>query len=394
MEVLDVHWEDRRYMHNLPLNRFMERSISPPPTKRRRPNTAPANDTKSDVPDTKEHENDSHSLRIYAWNINGIAPFLTRPITTFFNSSVNKQPLTEPWVSLRDNLRRWKWPHLLLLQEVKISPSDTVTQRSVSAAVAAAAGSDEPGYEAFFTLPTDPHNAKGWGRKVYGVCSIVRSDFVKAQEAKVRTVDWDREGRFSIVETAGLLRWPKLSIWNVYAVNGTEFEYYDSVTGKVAGSRHDRKLEVQRFMTDECMQLEREGYELILAGDMNVARDERDGYPRLRTSPKQHRLNRHDFVQRFFDDPDGLRAIDTFRHLHDTARRYTYYPRSFRFGDSCDRVDYVICSGSLGSSLKEAGMLDSEKERGPSDHVPVFANFSFDSTPARKPSPAAADVPD
>ncbi|KAF2148397.1 DNase I-like protein [Myriangium duriaei CBS 260.36] len=341
-------------------------SISPPPLKRRRVVFSSPRDSA-----------EAHDLRIFAWNVNGIAPFLQRPITSFFKTATSSIDSNQPRASLRDFLRRHGWPHLLLLQEVKIAPSDITTQQAVRAAVTAPKTSGEPDYQAFFTLPTDPHNARGFGRKVYGVCTIVRSDFVALQGAQMRTVDWDLEGRFSIVETEGLNGWPKLSIWNVYAVNGTDFDYRDSKTGESIGTRHDRKLMVHRLMAEECMRLEKKGYCVILAGDMNVARDRRDGYPRLRTKPEQHVKNRKDFAKWFFDDPEELRAIDTFRQLHEDKRRYTYYPRGVKWGESCDRVDYVICSRALKPYLIEAGMLDSEKERGPSDHVPVFADLSF-----------------
>ncbi|GAM90804.1 hypothetical protein ANO11243_088490 [Dothideomycetidae sp. 11243] len=343
--------------------------ISPPPLKRRRI-SPPAS-----ITTTTKAQAVAADLRIYAWNVNGIQPFLQRPITSFFQSDV--ADATKPRASLRDFLRRHDWPHALLLQEVKIAPTDTTTQRSVAAAVAAPINSSEPDYKVFFTLPTDRYNAKGFGRKVYGVCSIVRSDFVASQGVTARTVEWDQEGRFSILETVGMHGWPKLSIWNVYAVNGTDFDYRDSETGQVIGTRHDRKLQVHQLMIEECMRLEREGFSVILAGDMNVARDYRDGFPRLRSKPEQHIRNRQDFVQRIFEDPQGLQAIDTFRELHGDERRYTYYSRGIEWGQSCDRVDYVICSALLKSSLREAGILDSEKERGPSDHVPVFASFAF-----------------
>ncbi|TKX19258.1 hypothetical protein C1H76_8443 [Elsinoe australis] len=351
----------------------MSTEISPLPVKRRRLDSSPPSNT---------------TLRIYAWNINGNAPFLQAPqkqITSFFTPSPTKstisvsEPPPPPRASLRDFLRRHSFPHLLLLQEVKIAPTDTTTQTLVQRAVATPHSSpNEPDYLAFFTLPTDKFNATGFGRKVYGVCSLIRRDFFTSQGVTVRNVDWDAEGRFSVIETEGREGWPRLSIWNVYAVNGTEFEYRDPDTGEVRGTRHGRKLEVQGLMRGEVERLEAEGYGVVLAGDMNVARDGRDGWPGLRTRPAQHVRNRRDFVEKFFGDGEGgLGMCDTFREMEGEARRYTYYPRGVKWGESCDRVDYVICSKALKGALTEAGMLDSEQERGPSDHVPVFATFDF-----------------
>lgn len=379
----------------------MSRTISPPLSKRRRVEEREA--TTPIAQNSTKPSLATESLQVYSWNVNGIQPFIQKPITFFFsptkgqnrtaNPSSPETPL--PKASLRDLLQRHGVPTILFLQEVKISPSDEATQRAVERAVRRPATSkqatssadtstikaeaDEPDYRAFFCLPRDKHNARGFGQRVYGVCSIVRTDFLESQNATVRTVDWDLEGRFQIIETNPPhdSNWPKLSIWNIYAVNGTDFEYRDSMTGLPAGTRHDRKLAVHKLMLDECLRLEKEGFSVILAGDLNIARDLRDGHPRLRTFPEQHVKNRQDFNAKFFEDSAGLRAVDTFRHLHGDERRYTYYPRGGPFGYSCDRVDLILCSRSLEDRLKTAGMLDSPAERGPSDHIPLYASFRF-----------------
>ncbi|KAI4720543.1 DNase I-like protein [Aureobasidium sp. EXF-10727] len=346
-------------------------SVSPPPLKRRRvgdnetkPTTLPI------VPPDKDH------LRVYSWNVNGIQPFIQKSITSFFQPKKpsSKQPKTDTTAtaSLRDFLRRHSWPAILCLQEVKINPNDEATNSAVRQAVKSTTA-DEPDYEAHFCLPTDPHNARGFGRKVYGVCTIIRKSFVTKYQPTIRTVDWDLEGRIQIVETAE----PRLSIWNIYAVNGTDNPYKDSKTGAVVGTRHDRKLAVHKHMLDEAKSLEARGFSVILAGDLNIARCHLDGHPNLRTSPQQHVINRADFNNKFFEADGGLKAIDTYRHIHGDERGYTYYPRGREFGSSCDRVDLIICSRSLEEKIVDAGVCATEKERGPSDHVPLFATFNL-----------------
>lgn len=337
----------------------MDKSISPPPTKRRRL------EERHGVSTSKETSlQNNNVLSIYSWNINGIQPFIQRPITSFFESSSakNHSPMTtkapqkgtpSTASSLRDFLRRHNWPTMLFLQEVKISPSDTATQLAVDRSVRAPttttkdasvpANPPEPSYRAHFSLPTDPHNARGFGRKVYGVCTLIRQDFLDATKATVRAVDWDQEGRFQVIETSACRNaagegWPKLSIWNIYAVNGTSNPYKDSKTGQVVGTRHDRKLAVHKLLLDECLGLRQQGYEVILAGDMNIARGVIDGFPNLRTFPEQHVLNRKDFNEKFFEDEQGFLGVDTFRHVHGEEKGYTYHPRGRPFGSSCDRV--------------------------------------------------------
>ena len=309
-----------------------------------------------------------------------------------------------PDASLRDMLKKHGWPTLLFLQEVKIRPDDTATIGAVRKAVRRQPGepTDAVDYVAEFCLPTDEHNARGFGRKVYGVCSIVRKDFYDRFVDTIRPVDWDKEGRFLITETKAQEGFPKLALINVYAVNGTENPYKDPETGLVIGTRHDRKLKVHALLQAECQRLEAGGFGCVVAGDLNVARSPADGFPRLRTFPMQHQNNRADFEARFLSSPKsdttnidelepdkppsptatadakdvGLGMIDTFRYLHPDKKGYTYYPRTKSFGESCDRVDMILVSRKLVGYVVEAGMHETQADRGPSDHVPLYARLS------------------
>jgi len=195
----------------------------------------------------------------------------------------------------------------------------------------------------------------------------------------------------------------RLALINAYMVNGTDYPYKDSQSGKVTGTRHDRKLEVHKLLAAECRKLETDGFAVILAGDINIAVAPIDGFPNLRTFPPQHCINRADFKRRFLEDetlssngaseeapeqqsdaaepdrtspgPWGLGMVDTFRHLHPDTSGYTYYPRGRSFGESCDRVDMILVSKSLQDSLMSAGMHETSAERGTSDHVPLYAKL-------------------
>jgi exonuclease III len=335
------------------------------------------------------------SIRLFSWNVNGIAPFIQKPITSFFASDKANQ--TWPHASLRDFLRRHGFPTLLFLQEVKINPSDSASQNAVTRAVKRDASEPDtnPDYVAHFSLPHDNYNATGFGRKVYGVCSIVRKDFADQYVERMRTVDWDAEGRFSVIETKAGLHVPRLVIFNVYMVNGTDNPYKDSKTGVVTGTRHTRKLAVHRLLQAEIRRLEHDGYQAIIAGDINIAVSKIDGHPNLRCFPHQHVLNREDFTRRFLGSGqtsesdsdesktsrkgvnDGLNMADTFRLLHPDEKGYSYYPRGKVFGESCDRVDMILCSRSLATSCTEAGVLATAADRGTSDHVPIHSTFKF-----------------
>ncbi|GAB7353995.1 hypothetical protein MBLNU459_g4588t1 [Dothideomycetes sp. NU459] len=369
-------------------------SISPPPTRKRR---------RINNPDSSAYL--ENQISVYSWNINGIQPFIQKPITSFFKpEQIPASAPSTPTACLRSFLRRHNWPTILFLQEVKINPNDSATQAAVqrsvrkpptSAAAAAADDDDEPDYTATFCLPSDAHNARGFGRKIYGVCTIMRRDFATAHAARVRTVAWDLEGRVQVVETSPspslsptpTQPTPKLSIWNVYAVNATAAAYRSPSTGAATGTRHDRKRAFHALLAGECARLERdEGYGVILAGDMNVAPGPLDGFPALRTRPEEHVGHREDFNRKFLaggGEGGGFDGVDCFRLVHGGRKAYTYYPRGRAWGESCDRVDLIICSSALRDCVVETDILESIAERGPSDHVPLFAKFSFAATSKR-----------
>lgn len=365
----------------------MDRDISPPPAKRRKVNqtTAPRNSQ----PPPSQHPGPPGPdiMRIFSWNINGITPFLQKSITSYFKSSPAPGGMRNgvPLASLRDFLRRHHWPAMLLLQEVKIATKDTKTQDDVRAAVNdSPTDTKGPHYDTHFTLPNDPLNARGprGSGKVYGVCSIVRRDLREKYNVRFRTVDWDNEGRISVVELQDGAK--KLAVFNIYAVNGTDNPYRNPKTGAQSGTRHNRKLAFHKALAGECQKLEEEGWHVLLGGDMNVAPDKRDGFPKLRTFPQQHALNRADFHEKLLEGNNGkggFGGIDVWRKMHEHERRYTYYSRGREWGTSCDRVDYFIAGRRAWDAgvIKDPGILDSEEERGPSDHVPIWVDVTLES---------------
>ncbi|KAL6161088.1 hypothetical protein ACJBU6_00220 [Exserohilum turcicum] len=380
----------------------MNRAISPPPTKRRKTTASTAAASASKPCDIKPAR--PPTLRIFSWNINGISPFLQPPIPSFFQATQDKSNLKQAQppihaASLRAFLHRHHWPTLLFLQEVKISAQDTKAQDAVRTAVNVvlpsergadsdgAAKRDRPLYTAHFTLPTDTHNARGprGSGKVYGVCSIVRDGIADFHDIAVRNVDWDCEGRVSVVQVTCPQTRARLAIFNIYAVNGTQNAYREGHTGAVCGTRHDRKREFQRLLMHECRVLEAQGWDVLLAGDMNVAPDERDGYPKLRVFPHDHVVSRADFHEKLLEgggdakESGGLHGVDIWRKMHGEERRYTYFPRNREWGSSCDRVDYFIAGRRFWDKgcVKACGIMDSEAERGPSDHVPIWADVEL-----------------
>ena len=160
---------------------------------------------------------------------------------------------------------------------------------------------------------------------------------------------------------------------NVYAVNGTTNDYRDPATGKVVGDRHDRKRIFHSLLRDEIRRYEVRGWDVVVAGDINISRSHMDSFPQLRMG-EEHVRNRADFEDKFLRD---LGMVDTFRFVHGEQRGFTYRPRNKPWGAGGDRVDMILVTKGLGARcrVREAEILDSEEERGPSDHVPLFVEL-------------------
>ncbi|KAL2283926.1 hypothetical protein FJTKL_09678 [Diaporthe vaccinii] len=415
----------------------MERGISPPPMKRRRKGERGKGEGFSLLEATCPSS--MRYIRIFSWNINGVQSFLpssTTPITSFFrpvprelSRATDEEPSDKisesgkpPSVGspLRTFLSRHDWPEVLFLQELKINRQDQKTPTALLSALNTPLGSDDQvtassRYTLDVNLPRDKFNARGFGGKLYGVGTILREDFASQHITTVRHAEWDLEGRVSIVElqrpSDGCLerdtesgerserdKSRPLALINVYAVNGTSAPYRSSENGQTVGTRHDHKISFHSKLRDECLQLEERGFDVVVAGDLNVARGQLDGHPNLRTWPKQHCVHRADFNTKFFGRDDNRRAdayvrgddvksgeisfagVDVFRALRGKERRYTYHPRrDDEWGSSCDRVDLVIASKSLyeNGGIDDTGILDSPQERGTSDHVPLWVKVKL-----------------
>lgn len=397
----------------------MERDISPPPIKRQRKGGRDKGKGLRQLEATDS--SGMRYIRVFSWNINGVHSFLpssTTPITSFFKPvprelkrATDEEPLdktSEPrktpsaGSTLRTFLSRHDWPEVLFLQELKINRRDQKTPTALLSALNTPLGSNDQvtassSYTLDVNLPRDKFNARGFGGKLYGVGTILREDFASQHIATVRHAEWDLEGRVSIVE----MQQPSddclerdtesdehskadksrpLALINVYAVNGTSAPYRSPENGQTVGTRHDHKILFHSKLRDECLQLEERGFDVVVVGDLNVARGQLDGHPNLRTWPKQHCVNRADFNTKFFGKDDNKRAdayvggddvksgeisfqgVDVFRALRGKERKYTYHPRrDGEWGSSCDRVDLIIASKSLyeNGGIDDTDILDS-----------------------------------
>ncbi|HTL34832.1 MAG TPA: exodeoxyribonuclease III [Kofleriaceae bacterium] len=269
-------------------------------------------------------------MRLVAWNIENAARRLTE--------------LPSAFPALGD-------PDVLCLQELRIRAQDAADVAALERAL--------PGYRCHHSLPRDPRNVTYRGGRAYGVATFVRiGSGPTASRALVP--DWDREGRVVIT------RRPRLSIVNLYAVNGTSKPYFDE-TGAPRGDRHTFKREVQRRLFALADDLRAHGG-VILAGDWNVSRTKLDTHPRLRTE-EPHATARAELNAGL--DAHGL--VDIWRHLHPDERGYSWFAPWAKHRLDAARVDYIVVSADLVPRVRDAAILP----RHPwSDHAPLSLDLA------------------
>src|SRR5690606_11414609 len=222
-------------------------------------------------------------------------------------------------------------PDIVCLQEIK-SPPDKVP------ALLVAAG----GYWCFW------HGVSGYS----GVALLVRHSYF-ADRPSFQHPAFDYEERIVMAELGPLV------VASVYVPNG--------------GKDYDAKLRFLEGLTGWAADAANAGRTVLLCGDFNVAREERDVHPKERkphqigTRPEERAL-----LSRFFDS--GL--IDVGRALDpDNDELFTWWApwRNLRQRNIGWRIDYVLASGSLASTAVSAR---SRREFGTSDHAPVVVSFA------------------
>jgi exodeoxyribonuclease-3 len=161
--------------------------------------------------------------------------------------------------------------------------------------------------------------------------------------------EFDMEAR--IVQVA----FGNLVIASVYAPNG--------------GKDYAAKLNFLARLAAWSRQLHEEGREVVLCGDINIARADIDVHPRER---KAGVIGQRDEERALFEQLLGGYFVDVTRALQpDNTGLFTWWPpwRNMRQRNIGWRIDYILASGTIAARATSCVVL---ADVGTSDHAPVM----------------------
>ena len=222
-------------------------------------------------------------------------------------------------------------PDVLCLQEIKAAP-DKVPELLVAA----------EGYWCYW------HGTGGYS----GVALLVGRSFCANRPEFVHP-GFDREARIVTV-TLGTL-----TVGCVYVPNG--------------GKDYPAKLEFLQAMVEWARETEHRGQALVLCGDLNVAREERDVHPKER---KPNQIGTRPEERALLTSLLGTGLVDVGRALDpDNDELFTWWApwRNLRQRNIGWRIDYVLAQNDL---ARRADRASSMREFGTSDHAPLVVTFA------------------
>ena len=169
---------------------------------------------------------------------------------------------------------------------------------------------------------------------------------------RVTHPDFDHETRIAEVEIGDLV------LVSVYVPNG--------------GKDFAAKMTFLEAMTRWAAELHRRGRRVVICGDVNIAREERDVHPKER---KANAIGQRPDERTSFARLLGEGLVDVGRALDpDNDALFTWWApwRNLRQRNIGWRLDYVLASEALARTARSCVVL---REFGTSDHAPVIATF-------------------
>lgn len=198
------------------------------------------------------------------------------------------------------------------------------------------------------------------GQKSYNGVAILS----KTEPSEVRPAlcdaEEDPQARV-IAATIGTVR-----VYSIYAPNGQA----------VGSPAYDYKMKWYGRLRS-CLERENRGQHLVVCGDFNVAPKDEDVY-----DPDLWRgaIMCSDAERKAFEDLCGIGLADTLRLHHTEAGLFSWWDyRMLSFPKNRGlRIDAILASRSLAEKCTAAGIeREMRKGKDPSDHAPVWAEFSL-----------------
>jgi exodeoxyribonuclease-3 len=192
------------------------------------------------------------------------------------------------------------------------------------------------------------------GQRAYsGVSLHIRRELCN-EEPKCGHPSFDFETRVVTARLGSVL------IASIYVPNG--------------GKDFEAKVRFLQAMKEYAREAHAGGLELILCGDLNVARTDQDVHPKER-NPRVigQRPDERELLEGIISEGllDVSRVFDP-----DNDALFTWWPpwRSMRQRNIGWRIDYILASASLRDRMHRSEVL---AKTGTSDHAPVIAEFSL-----------------
>jgi exodeoxyribonuclease III len=253
-----------------------------------------------------------NSVKIATWNVNGIRA---------------RQGELLAWLAAER-------PDVVCLQEIKASVDQLPFELR-----------DVDDYWAFW------HGEKGYS----GVGVLVAKSLAVVEPSIVHPA-FDFEQRIATVDL--LSGEAPLTVASVYVPNG--------------GKDFEAKLRFLEALDGWAAEAAGEGRRVVVCGDLNVAREERDVHPRER---KPNQIGTRGVERAVLERLISRNLVDVGRALDpDNDNLFTWWApwRNLRQRNIGWRIDYVLAASPLAARALEARVM---REVGTSDHGPVVVTF-------------------
>jgi exodeoxyribonuclease-3 len=227
-------------------------------------------------------------------------------------------------------------PDVLLLQETKVEAAGFPVDELRAA-----------GYEAAH------HSAGRWA----GVAILAREGLALSEVSAGLPGEVQADEARWVEATVGGIR-----MCTAYVTNGRE----------VGSAWFDEKLAFFDAMAARVAQLRAAGTPMIVGGDLNVTRDDRDVYDVVAFAGATHVTPQERGRLEAIIAGGGL--ADAYRVAHPDGQQFTWWDyRQGHFHRGLGlRIDYLLLSEALAGGVRECGILrDFRKGTKPSDHAPL-----------------------